>query len=679
LYVDQPLNPGGGKFSNYYGVYIRNPSAVTGAYGLYSAGGKNYFGGNVGIGTTTPGANLEVDGTSKFDGAITFASGQTFPIPAGGVTDAMLANPYSGVGSCASGTAVTGLTRNAAPTCTAVPGTGTVTSVGSGAGLMGGPITTSGTLSIATGGVTNAMLANPSLTVTAGTDLTGGGSVALGNSVTLNLDTTKVPTLGAANIFGASQTISNGDLNLPATTTGATAGVISVGGIPLIHACCPNSSQNTFVGNAGNFSANASTDLGFGQNVGIGYYALQALTSGYDNTASGYGALSGNTTGSYNTAVGTNSGYYDNYGNILPSTGSNSTFIGANAAATANGLTNATAIGYGAQVAESNALVLGQTGTYVGIGTSSPAALLDVEGGTAASGNGVSGLQLVAQAGGANNISGGTAGNGGTIALTGGAGGADNSGSGNGGGGGGAIVITGGNGGPENNQTSLSNAGNGGSVTIQGGQGGSGPLPGITGNVLLAPSGGSVGIGTTTPGVMLDINSLNGDDFLRGFYSGTQRFHVDAFGNFYGNTFHPGGADFAESVAVRGSPSEYEPGDVLVIERGAHRRLTLSSTPYSTLVAGIYSTKPGVLATPHRMDDEQLKQEVALAVVGIVPCKVTAENGAIEEGDLLVTSSRAGYAMKGTDRSQMLGAVVGKALEPLPEGTGVIQVLVTLQ
>jgi hypothetical protein len=35
--------------------------------------------------------------------------------------------------------------------------------------------------------------------------------------------------------------------------------------------------------------------------------------------------------------------------------------------------------------------------------------------------------------------------------------------------------------------------------------------------------------------------------------------------------------------------------------------------------------------------------------------------------------------MKGTDRGRMLGAVVGKALEPLQKGTGVIQVLVTLQ
>jgi len=81
------------------------------------------------------------------------------------------------------------------------PGAGTVTSVGSGAGLAGGPITTSGTLSIATGGVTNAMLANSSLTVTAGTAHTGGGAVALGGSTTLNVDTTKVPLMATENTF----------------------------------------------------------------------------------------------------------------------------------------------------------------------------------------------------------------------------------------------------------------------------------------------------------------------------------------------------------------------------------------------------------------------------------------------------------------------------------------------
>jgi hypothetical protein len=63
--------------------------------------------------------------------------------------------------------------------------------------------------------------------------------------------------------------------------------------------------------------------------------------------------------------------------------------------------------------------------------------------------------------------------------------------------------------------------------------------------------------------------------------------------------------------------------------------------------------------------------------MGTVPCEATAENGPIRAGDLLVTSARAGYAMKGADRRKMLGAVAGKALEPLENGTDIIQVLVT--
>jgi hypothetical protein len=58
---------------------------------------------------------------------------------------------------------------------------------------------------------------------------------------------------------------------------------------------------------------------------------------------------------------------------------------------------------------------------------------------------------------------------------------------------------------------------------------------------------------------------------------------------------------------------------------------------------------------------------------------VSAENGPIKVGDLLVTSSTPGYAMKGTDRSLLTGAVVGKAMGPLDSGTGTIEVLVTLQ
>ena len=64
--------------------------------------------------------------------------------------------------SCLAGSAIRAIGQGGAVTCETIPtgGTGTVTSVASGAGLTGGPITSSGTLSIATGGVTSAMIAD---------------------------------------------------------------------------------------------------------------------------------------------------------------------------------------------------------------------------------------------------------------------------------------------------------------------------------------------------------------------------------------------------------------------------------------------------------------------------------------------------------------------------------------
>jgi len=157
-------------------------------------------------------------------------------------------------------------------------------------------------------------------------------------------------------------------------------------------------------------------------------------------------------------------------------------------------------------------------------------------------------------------------------------------------------------------------------------------------------------------------------------------FRVDGSGTVYADGgFQPSGADFAESMPVVGDRSKYTAGDLLVIEPTANRHLALAQQPYSSLVAGIYSTKPGMLGSTRGVDESLAKDEVPLAVVGIVACNVSAENGPIQVGDLLVTSSTPGHAMRGTDRSRMLGAVVGKALEPLSQGRGVIQVLVTLQ
>ena len=178
------------------------------------------------------------------------------------------------------------------------PGTGSVTSVGSGAGLTGGPITSSGSLSIATGGVGNAMLANPSLMVLAGTDLTGGGSVALGGSATLNLDTTKVPQLNAANIFTGNQSVT-GNITASGMVQGGVvnaASTFDIGGAPVIQISAALSNLSAGLG------ALPSSATGSG-NTAVGGNALQGNTTGYQNTAVGYGALAANN-GVYSTAVG---------------------------------------------------------------------------------------------------------------------------------------------------------------------------------------------------------------------------------------------------------------------------------------------------------------------------------------------------------------------------------------
>jgi hypothetical protein len=154
-------------------------------------------------------------------------------------------------------------------------------------------------------------------------------------------------------------------------------------------------------------------------------------------------------------------------------------------------------------------------------------------------------------------------------------------------------------------------------------------------------------------------------------------FRVASDGSVFARAFNTGGMDYAESVEVTGGRAQYTPGDVLAIDKDSRDGFTLARQPYSTLVAGVYSTKPGVLASPHPLDVEKFETEVPLAMFGIVPCKVTTENGPIERGDLLVSSSRPGYAMKGTDRQRMLGAILGKALDPLPQGTGTIRVMLS--
>jgi hypothetical protein len=193
-------------------------------------------------------------------------------------------------------------------------------------------------------------------------------------------------------------------------------------------------------------------------------------------------------------------------------------------------------------------------------------------------------------------------------------------------------------------------------------------------------SNGIVGIGTTTPVGMLSIGASS--QFQVSSVGAVTTPSITFTGANGGTQTTPWtgvlcGGDYAEAVKAKGSLKTYEPGDVLVIGDGAEGEVQKSTEPYSTMVTGIYATKPGVIGRRQTLRSDA--EEIPMAMIGIVPTKVIAENGSIKRGDLLVTSSTPGYAMKGTDRKRMLGAVIGKALGSIDSGTGVIEVVVTLQ
>ncbi len=409
------------------------------------------------------------------------------------------------------------------------------------------------------------------------------------------------------------------------------------------------STQNVFLGFAGNSTTTGASNTGVGasalfnntsgtSNTATGGFALFRNNTGHDNTANGAGALYNNQTGLYNTADGSSALFKNTNGQDNTAEGWEALYN--NASGAANTATGAQAL----------------SGNLSG-GENTAAGYQALIGNTTGSGN-----TGVGEDAGNFNATGQW------------------------------NTAVGAMSGPAQNFTNLNNT-----TTV-----GAFATATVSNALILGGTGTSaatVGIGTSSPyfdyGLTVNTGGQNGNinggvvvnatggNLYLGMTGGAHKFRVDTNGVAYADGgFQSSGADFAESVAVRGNRAKYEPGDVLEIDQKADRHLARSSRPYDTLVAGIYSTKPGLLATPHSIDDSNFKaSEVPLAVVGIVPCKVTAENGAIHRGDLLVTSSTAGYAMKGTDRRRLVGAVVGKALEPLPKGKskGVIEVLVTLQ
>lgn len=180
----------------------------------------------------------------------------------------------------------------------------------------------------------------------------------------------------------------NGNINIPATTSSASAGVIAMNGIRYLHSY--NNVNNTFIGyGAGNFTTLSVENTCIGHEAGynlssagvpngcyntlIGRAAGRSITTGYMNTLIGRQAGLNITVGSANTLVGLgageawtgsnacNFGYYSGRWN---SAGQSNTMIGVYTGYQGNAASNVVAIG-------SNALyhnINGNSSIGIGLG-----------------------------------------------------------------------------------------------------------------------------------------------------------------------------------------------------------------------------------------------------------------------------------------------------------------------
>jgi hypothetical protein len=156
----------------------------------------------------------------------------------------------------------------------------------------------------------------------------------------------------------------------------------------------------------------------------------------------------------------------------------------------------------------------------------------------------------------------------------------------------------------------------------------------------------------------------------------TDVFRVNGNGSVFANgDYNAGGADVAEYVPFS---EKLEPGDVVEIDEEDGQSFRLSSRPNSHSVGGVISTKPGVSLNTTTAEESAAQGMPRLALSGRVPVKVTSENGAIRAGDLLVSSSKPGRAMR-APATPAPGTVIGKAMQKLDGANGEIEMLVMLR
>jgi hypothetical protein len=234
--------------------------------------------------------------------------------------------------------------------------------------------------------------------------------------------------------------------------------------------------------------------------------------------------------------------------------------------------------------------------------------------------------------------------------------------------------------------------------------------PGLTGtpgaafiwNGAGAGSCGLVAKITTTPNIAPNplnaaIAGVAGVAGVHGVYAtaqaGTHALNVDGTARITGGV----SATHFVDTFINASGQRLTTGDVVKLKgtavsrfRGLNNKapvaeITLADRENDTCVIGIVDGEaipdadtPDRRVEPNDPTFVEAGGEVYLVTLGAFShCKVDATESPIAVGDLLTSSNNPGHAKKAT--TPQIGSIIGKALEPLPSGTGYIAVFVNIQ
>ena len=169
---------------------------------------------------------------------------------------------------------------------------------------------------------------------------------------------------------------------------------------------------------------------------------------------------------------------------------------------------------------------------------------------------------------------------------------------------------------------------------------------------------GEVGINDPTPDHIFTVDH-NGD--------GTNIAYVNS-----SNAWTSGSADYAEYYYT--IDTDLASGETVCIDTTRENAVERCRRPADINLMGIISTSPAFLGNaPSEERRDQDPNYVIVGMLGQVPALVTNENGAITPGDSLTSATEPGYIMKANAGDP----TVGVALEELDEAAGTINVLIS--